>query len=286
VPVATKEKHMGLFATQREKLLDAYKKAGQEFVASTMPYHSVRSLKWDIVAQPAGQTLTAFAVARANQSLEFFTYGVGDAIALATTQQKATEAETNLASGKSTNGAADFVIEGVGFSSRGARIVYPEESIAITDPDVLAALDTGAFPIADPAAIIMPPQVASPFNLENAMFQAILGYMSLEFEFDRRRTEKLGVVDLLPQAGAQSYLRANGVPASENRWRIPEGYLWRRDGQPDSEFLARCILQSPVIVPINLVSLPGEVPTTAPTAIYTDITMRVFGLEVDLPSAN
>jgi len=109
--------------------------------------------------------------------------------------------------------------------------------------------------------------------------------MSLELEWDRKRYEKLGIIDLLPQAGAKSYLRANGQPSAENRYRIPEGYLWRRDGQPDSEFIARARLERPLVVPISLVTPPGGTVAT-PTAIYLPLIMRVFGLSVDLPSGN
>lgn len=280
-----------LFETQRKKVLDAYQKAGQPFIASTQPLHSTRTVEFTVVGAQAGAPQPfAFAVARAGQELSFFDYGIGDSVDVLN-GARATEAETNLASGKSTNGAADFVIEGVGFHARGMRIRTTDEwgaggAAPVADPDVTAAIVDGDFGMYDPAAIVLPPQAQSPFNLENGMFQALLGLLTLEFEWDRKRTEPLGVVDLLPQAGAQSYLRANGVPSSENRYRIPEGYLWRRDGQPDSEFVARVRLARPLIVPISLVTAPEALNPNVPQAIFVDVVMRLFGLEVDLPSAN
>jgi hypothetical protein len=128
--------------------------------------------------------------------------------------------------------------------------------------------------------------VYSPFNLENALMQAVIGNMSLEFEWDRRRTEKITVVDMLPQAGASSYLRANGEPCSANRYRIPEGYLWRRDGQADSEFVARVILQRPIVVPIDLPVLPVTGGVFTPSAVGLELSMQLYGLEVSLPSSN
>jgi hypothetical protein len=134
----------------------------------------------------------------------------------------------------------------------------------------------------------MVPQGQSPFNLENGMFQTLLGLISVDFLFDRKRVEKIGSVDVMPQGGAQSYLRANGVPANENRYRIPEGYLWRRDGQPDSEFSANLTLQRAMVVPVNgiLPYVTGATSPAAPTEIWIEVTMRLFGLAVDLPSAN
>ena len=282
-----------LFMTQRAKVLQAYAKAGQDFIAKTTPYHSTQVLTLDVVP---GQTGVLYGIARRNQALAFFTYGVGEQVNLGgtLTNQRATEAETNLAKGTSTNGASDFVIEGVGFSCRSVKVQHDANSVAAiqarcTDADVVAAA-SGNVAVYDPAAILTVPQLQSPFNLEQGIFQAVLPLLSLEFEWDRKRVEKLGTVDLLPQAGAASYLRANGAPEAENRYRIPEGYLWRRDGQPDSEFVARVLLQRPLVVPLNQITLPADAPNDArnliPTQICLEVTMRLFGLSVDLPSQN
>lgn len=280
-----------LFQTQRSRVLDLYKEAKQPFIASTMPYHSVQALEFEI-AEVDTTNGVAMAVARRGQRLDFFSYGVGDRINLgAQANFRATEAETNLAKGKSTNGAADMIVEGIGLSSRALYIQNTNGSTGIlartvTDEDVLGALNASV-PIWDPASILVVPQGQSPANLENGLFQALMPLLSLEFEWDRKRTAKLGVCDLLPQAGGASYLRANGVPASENRYEIPEGYVWRRDGEPDGEFLARCTLERPLVVPISLRSMITS-PTTfvEPQGIWLEVTMRLFGLEVQLPSAN
>ncbi len=279
-----------LFQTQRSKVLDLYRKAGQPFIASTQPYHCVRSINFEVTEVDSTNGL-AFAVARDNQRLDFFTYGVGDRITLGNQVNiQATEAETNLAQGKSTNGASDFIIEGVGLSCRAMYVNYASGSevvaTPVSDADVVAMF-AGQVAIWDPAAIVMPPQGQAPANLEQGLFQGILPFLSLEFEWDRKRTEKLGVCDLLPQAGAASYLRANGVPESTNRYDIPEGYVWRRDGEPDGEFLARVRLERPLVVPL---SLRGDIDTPtnfqAPDNIVIELLMRVYGLEVQLPSSN
>jgi hypothetical protein len=280
-----------LFQTQRSRVLGLYKEANQPFIAGTMPYHSVKSLMFSIADVDLTNGL-AFAIARRGQFMDFFSYGVGDRINLGNlTNYQATESETNLAKGKSTNGASDFVIEGIGFSARAMFIKYSTDSGVITpaaptDPDVISAF-AGELPIWDPASIVMVPQGQSPANLENGLFQALLPHLSLEFEWDRKRTAKLGVCDLLPQAGGASYLRANGVPASDNRYEIPEGYVWRRDGEPDGEFVARVTLERALVVPISLRSLittPADF--AAPENLQIELMMRLFGLEVQLPSAN
>ena len=279
-----------LFKTQRQRVLDLYAKAGQPFIASTQPYHSTRAIRFEIVEEDYTNGI-AWAVAAANQTLDFFTYGVGDRIVLANANNfQATEAETNLAKGKSTNGASDYVIEGVGLHSRAMLVEYASGSspLAVT-PTNQCVIDavTGQTPIIDPAAIIMPPQGQSPANLEEPLFQAITPFLSLEFEWDRKRVEKLGVCDILPQAGAASYLRTNGEPRSDNRYQIPEGYVWRRDGEPDGEFAARVRLQRCIACPINLRALVSSATTfKGPEDIHLELVIRLYGLEVQLPSSN
>lgn len=275
-----------IFKTKREEVVDAYTDHGAPFEASTKPYHSTRSLRFEVLDADV-VTGVAWALAERGQRLDFFSYGVGQDIDLGGGQRAANGADTNLAKAKSTNGAADYVIEGVGFHNRGMRLEMPDGyEVGIVDPRIRQSV-TAVAPSFDPGSLIMPPQFQSPFNLENGSFQSLLGYCSLEFEWDRKRTEKLGVVDLLPQAGAQSYLRANGVPAADNKYRIPEGYIWRRDGQPDSEFNARVELEEHLVIPIVFGPEPvTQAANIAPLFVNLDIVMRLYGLEVELPSGN
>lgn len=285
------------FMTQRTRLLEAYKAAGQAITCRTIPYHSTTYFQLDVVNFAGASPGVAYAIARKNQSRTLFNYGVGNQVALGGTgQSTATEAETNLGKASSTNGAEDFVIEGVGFHQRSVRVAYAAGTGnlyngvgAPTDQTVLASL-VGDVAVYDPAAINVPPQVQSPFNLENGILNALLPLISVSFLFDRKRTEKIGTVDVMPCTSAKSYLRANGEPSQNNMYRIPEGYLWRRDGQPDSEFTAQLNLERDLAIPINgivpYVTGSGQVSPAAPTTIWLEVTMRLFGLAVDLPSAN
>ena len=285
------------FSTQRKLLLKQYEAAGQAITCRTIPYQSTGVIQFDVVDTAlATAPGVAYAVARKNQVLTLFNYGVGDQIFLGggAGNVRATEADTNQGEGSRTNGAEDFVIEGVGFYARSARVMYAAGSGNLyagtgkpVDPDVLAALD-GDLPIYDPAAINAPPQLQSPFNLENGMFQSLIDLISVDFLFDRKRTEKIGTVNVMPCGSAKSMLRANGEPNNSNIYRIPEGYLWRRAGQPDSEFTANLTLQRALVVPINgiIPYVTGAAADAMPTTIWLEVTMRLFGLAVDLPSAN
>ena len=101
----------------------------------------------------------------------------------------------------------------------------------VTDPDALNAIRAGV-PIYDPGALYTPPQIQSPFNLEAGLYRQLAGHISVEFEWDRGRIVKMGTLEQIPEGAANSYLRAVGEPSTNDRYRIPEGYLWRREGQP------------------------------------------------------
>ena len=285
------------FTTQRSALLKQYEAAGQAITCRTIPYQSTGVFVFDVVDSALTTAPgVAYAVARKNQVLTLFNYGVGDQINLGGLggNVRATEADTNQGEGSRTNGAEDFVIEGVGFYQRSMRASFAANTGNLyagtgkpVDADVLASL-SGDLPVYDPASINMPPQAQSPFNLESGMFQSLLDLISVDFLFDRKRTEKIGTVNVMPCASAKSYLRANGSPENSNMYRIPEGYLWRRAGQPDSEFTANLTLNRALVVPINgiIPYVTGGAADAVPTTIWVEVTMRLFGLAVDLPSAN
>jgi hypothetical protein len=289
-----------LFQTQRKKVIEAYKAAGEPFVASTKPYKSTVSFQWTR-ANTITASSVAWLIARANQRLQWFSYKIGDVVPgnanLVTPYRAALEDDTNISKARTTNGAEDFVIEGMSASNRSIRISYASgdggtgagtgNTADVTDADALNALKAGV-PIYDPGALYVPPQIQSPFNLESGLYRAMAGHVSIEFEWDRGRIVKVGTLEQVPEGAANSYLRAVGEPSTNDRYRIPEGYLWRREGQPDCEFVVSSILQEPVAVPILNVAVPASVtPTVAVLGVVMlDVVMRLHGLSVKLPSRN
>jgi hypothetical protein len=288
------------FETQRTKLLGQYAALNQKFLANTRPYKSTLPIRWDVVtALPV--PAVAFAVARKGQELRFFGYGTGDQIpdGFGGTR-KSTDADTNISKAKSTNGAEDFIIEGFAFGAKGVRVrnsalltQITAAAAAVTptpatvDPAITEALSTGFVYIgADTLAVMTPPQVLSSINLESALLQAVLASCTLDLMWDDKRIEKISTLDIVPEGGARSYLRSNGSPEASNRYRIPEGYLWRRDGQPDSDFAAVVTLREDVIVPLLVpTGSLGETPAF-PSVIALDVSLRAHGLACSLLSGN
>jgi hypothetical protein len=288
-----------LFQTQRKKVIEAYKAAGEPFTASTKPYKSTVTFVFT-----RANTITASAVswliARGNQRLQWFSYKIGDVVPgnsfLSIPYRAALEDDTNLSKASTTNGAEDFVIEGMSASNRSIRVTYATadggtpgsaSSSDLTDTDALNAV-RGGVPIYDPGALYVPPQVQSPFNLESGLYRAIAGHISVEFTWDRGRIVKMGTLEQIPEGAANSYLRAVGEPSTNDRYRIPEGYLWRREGQPDCEFVITGVLTEPVAVPILNVAVPSSVTPTVSVlgAAMLDVVLRLHGLSVKLPSRN
>ncbi len=296
-----------LFRTQRSKLIDLYAKTKTPFDATTFPYTSTRPLVFNIVApQPAGAgKVMAHAVARAGQQLVFFSYGSGNGITDGFGgQYNATNSDTNQTSANETNGGQDYVIEGISATCRSRRIQWPAGTCAgapvpITDADLIAAYEGNIpgnsqplpVPIGDPAALMSPPQVDNPLNLSDMLYAKVAPLLSLQFQFDRERLFVIGNLDQIPEGGASPLLFSNGDARTDNRYRIPEGFLWRAAGQTDSVFQAIATLTQPVVIPIQLGALFGGTAAPqdgfpVPLRIAIDIKMRVHGLSVKMPSQN
>jgi hypothetical protein len=273
------------------------------FTAETKPYKSTRPLIFNVVdffPTGAGNATMAHAVAPAGQILNFFAYGQGDQIPDGFGNQfPATDDDTNQQTAFQTEGAEEFVIEGMSLSGRSVRAKYnitPPIIGGPTDPAVLAAYygptvpgayNQQAVPFMDPGALAIPPQAMSPFNLEQALLSAAQPHLSVVFQWDRRNTQFIGTADELPEGGGKSYLRANGQPSTNNRYKVPEGYLWRRKGQPDSNFQCIMVLQRPVVVPITLIGTFGsDTVDDTLSKLALDITVRAHGLSVEPLSNN
>lgn len=287
-----------LFMTQRRRIIEAYKTASEPFSASTKPYKSTVTYSY-LAVNPITASSVVWMVAPTGQQMDWFSYKIGDAVpgnttgAFATPYRAATEADTNISKARTTNGAEDFVIEGMSASHRSVRgdfsAISESNNIVpnITDPTVQQCLG-GNVPIWDPGALYLPPQCQSPFNLEDTLFRALIGHVSVEFEWDRSKTVKIGTLEQIPEGAANSYLRASGEPSTNDRYRIPEGYLWRREGQPDSEFVTRGNLTEPIAIPMLAVLSPATATPLLiyPTSIHIDVVLRLHGLSVKLPTRN
>jgi hypothetical protein len=269
------------------------KKNNTDFVVCTKPVHSTQSLTGEIVN--ANTTLGyAYLKFAKNQQMIFFEPALGSSGQLAADpNHKWTEADTNLTKPRSTPGAADMAIEGIGFE---VRDIKPEFAASTgyfpAAQTVDKAVDTalrGFTPIYDPGNLVLPVELSSPVMLEQVPMSALAPHLTMQFEWDQAtRTEKIGTANQLTTGGGSSLLHANGLPSPQNRFEIPEGYIWSRDGEADCEFVCRMTLADDVIIPIHLNVDPEGVPSTfsAPTNIHIEFVMRAFGLQLRMPGKN
>jgi hypothetical protein len=291
-------KPLSNFTAERIRKENANKFADGSVMFVTRPYFSTRALSFIVQSAPDLNGVgVGVCVALAGQEMVFFDYHAGSVIQYGTFNQafRATEAETNLVTDRQTNGSEDFAIDGIGVGQRGVRVRYSESDLATLWGTMAASPDTsfgramrGLESIYDPAGICVPPQFQSPFNLEDGPFTAAQGLVDVSIEWDTRRKVSIGTLDLFPQGGARSLLRANGIPASGNRYRIPEGFKWGRSGGQDSQLVVRAVLRHDLVIPLNLIVPPlspsGAVQT--PQEIDLEIVVRLYGMGFSEASAN
>lgn len=292
---------MDNFQVNRKKLFAEYASQKADFLVNSRPYKSTQQIALQVVdplptggVAPALNHRVAYAKVLAGTRVEWFGYGVGEAITFARGTKVATEGDTNMSKGRRTNGIEDLCIEGISASLKGCRCDYAGAVPPFTTQDAYDGTDTtvinahwGLAQLHDPAALIAPPQLNSPFNLESTLMTALAPNMAIEFEWDRQRVQKIGTLDEIPEGGAKSYLRSNGSPETRNRYRVPEGFLWRRAGKPDSEFVVRGTITDDIVVPLSLTTLSGQTANyVVPAYIYADIVIRLHGVAFSLPSRN
>jgi hypothetical protein len=270
------------FETARQKIQDLYANGGQDVEIRSVPYFDTAQFTGKYIS---GNTTSGIGwVKFSPQELVFLSKGKASEIRLGPTNVQISPAETNLAKANSTNGATHMAVEALSLARTNWRVQYAStagfgEGNVPTDEDIVAAIGGGGA-IVDPFALVVPRQFQSPAMLQDAVFQTLLKHTSVKLEFDSSRSFEIGLAELLPSGGASSMLDANGLPTNDNRYEFPEGVLWNADGNPDSELAVRLQLHRPVVVPIDLVMLPGSAVYTAPTYIYAVTRLRVHGLSI------
>lgn len=281
-----------LFQTKRQDLLNAYKRNGVPFLATTRGLHSTRSLMFEVVNLSA---TVGYLVARRGQQLVFFNYGINESIDLANEPaHRATEADTSLTKGSRTTASADLSIEWITMHPRALKANYtpvgapPYQEFVVGAADATVALALGGgVAMVDAFGLIIPAEVGSSATLQHVLYQAVAPHLTCRFEWDNAdRTEKIGTCDQFVEGGGASYLNSNGEPSVNNRFRIPEGFLWARESQPASELQVICQLQNDIVIPYTPVApLIGAVAPILENA-YVEIIMRLGGMLLRVPGSN
>jgi hypothetical protein len=246
--------------TAFERLLAKYEASQTPFYIATRPYYSSGAIPFFVVDQNlVGATQRAFAVATAGTTFDLFSYGKGSPIedvGLSTAQapRTARDFDTNQATGSRTNGE-DFAVEGISATNRGIRAQYPSAVVdalaLVVNPFIRNALKGGTT-IQDPNSSVVAPEVGSPLILEDVAWEAIKPKMVIRTSWNRKAEDLIGTADEFPEGGARSYLHASGEPSHHNFTRIPEGYIWQKDGSAqDTLFGLNIQLQGDVVIPIT-----------------------------------
>lgn len=211
---------------------------------STRPYYSVGSFTFTnlsalappgIEAPPGSGIFRTILKASAGQKINFFSYGIGDTMeGVGILGRPADDCDTNIVERGNTNNE-NVVIEGCSASARGVSVRFGV--VTTSDQSLTDALTTGSLTVEDVASQITPPETTSPLTLEDALFRAIGPKTILRLEWNRKAGDYVGTVDQFGEGGGKSYLRSNGEPNTLNYFRIPEGWIWRREGAPGDTIL-------------------------------------------------
>lgn len=269
---------------------------GKRYYISTHPYYSTVGFRWVRTAKLSNDKML---FTLDEQEQQFFAYGLRDGVqAFGLGNRTATDADTNLLTKHRTN-QEDVVIEGLSATCIGHRIFYEGiDAIDSNDPrlDEMKALSEtlrGERIIHDPGCVILPPEVASPMLLEQGLYGQVSKSTSLVPNWNRKSEDHIGLLRLLPEGGASSYLRANGEPTHHNFYRLPEGWDWTREGSPeDTHFSFGARVDRPVTAVLTLPAFMGgagaPLGTTKyfPKEIHTIVQMNMHCRSFYFPSAN
>lgn len=264
---------------------------GKPYYISTHPYYSTVAFRWELkgwAKTSDGQYKMFFELVEQEQ--QFFAYGLRDNVkAFGLGDGTATDAHTNLLSKHRTN-QEDVVIEGLSATCLGHRIRWAEPR----DPGTTMRerMLYGKIRVHDPGAFILPPEVASPMLLEQGLYGEVAKSVSLSPNWNRKSEDHIGLLRLLPEGGATSYLRANGEPTHHNFYRLPEGWDWLREGSPeDTHFAFGARVDTPVAAVLTLPPAyhpeeEGNPESNMPREIHTIVQMNMHCRSFYFPSAN
>jgi len=270
---------INLAPTARQRIIQPYIDQKIPHEVRTTPVSGVMQLRGQVVASNDGIGWLVFKP----QTVKFFRKGDGDVTPYGAANVEATDAESNLQRSGSTDGARDMAIEGLQISPNGRLVSFAAADLDNfgTDPtneDVLAAL-SGTDLLVDPFGLIIPPQLQSPFLLEDAIFQNLMSLSTVRIELDTSRPFKLGLAKLYPGMAGESMLHSPGLPHVDNAFGFSEGIVWHRDGKSDSDLKLVLELHRNVVIPLSQVTFPGG-SATLPAFVFQRIAIDVLGVSV------
>lgn len=277
-----------------DQLFAEFALSGAPFEQWSRCYYSTACVGFTVVEpHPTAGPTMAHAKILAGTVVQFFIAGLDGNIADGKGGMRAQDiSDTNLAKGRVLQAGCKFAFDSMSLTHKCTKIVYPTSVFGaevVTDTSVLGAY-AGTVPIYDPATIATPGPVMAPGNLEDPFMEALQTNAYLEFQWDRREIREITRLDGIPEGGAKSALKSRGLGYTDNRTKLPEGYVWNGDGSPaDTMLTAKVTVGSDLVIPFPLIAgvlglTPGTKPL--PTNIIVELTLRLHGEEFGAIGSN
>ena len=273
--------------TGRDQMIARYVNKQKPFYLSTLKYWSTATFNMRVVNAADG---VAHCVLARNQRASAFDYAVNSpkSDGFGGNTILATYTDTCLTKARQTVGSDEMVIEGLSVSVRDVRTLFADEDIPDgLDPDVRAAFQ-GLRPWSDIGAFFRPPQLDSPFRLEDALGRFLRSKISTTFVWDGQNNERVGLLSHCPDLAAASMLTTAGVPDEKNMYSLPEGWIWNKPGsERDTELHLELVTEQTGIFTISGVTFPGtDGGPSYPAQLAIDLHVQLNGFALGYDSAN
>jgi hypothetical protein len=283
--------------TASDMILKEAAASGSSYNAEGMTYYAIAAFLLTIDHQAAnGRAIATLE----KQEVPFFNVGRKQQgpSGLPNTNRLFTDVDTNLAKARSTNGAARMAIESISLAKAGVRMIAEVEAGQTLSPGLSVlpawkeALD-GTRRFVDRAAAFAPLECGHPVFLEDVFSEEIRKAAVLDIDVDSETHQRLGLLSQFPCGDASSFLRAQGEPMSANRFNVPAGILWDKDGEADADiaFIAR--VPAPVTfalaIPTNGFDVSEDPAAPKPlkvSHIAVEFLLRLHGVQVSPLSRN
>lgn len=280
-----------IFPSAREIVTQSAAAANMQVSTSDAGHYSVGYIPARVVdGNPSGAVTQGFAVIDARTIVNFFNYGINQALTNSNNSGPvitASRATTSLEKGYELPPDEMMAIERISLCPMSPLVHYSAVQLSSADQVVQSAWlngGTGHVHVADPLGMMCPADLTiGPLTLHHAAWQEISNAAVLELYRGAGTTggRMLGHATRYASSNAP-YLLAGRI--GNDGHSMDEGIVWDRGTGVDSKLSFRLTIEEPIVIPFAIpTTVPGGTTRLGlPNAIVFPVRMVVDGLRVTL----